>query len=191
MFRKLYEFVLKLSAHRLAVRYLAIIGFIESIIFPIPADIMLAPMCLKKPEKAYNYAKILSIASVLGGVFGYLIGYFFADFVTQIAANLGKAEKFASFKESFDEWGLLLVFIAGFSPFPYKIITISAGMLKISFPIFFIASAISRSLRFFLIAWAIKKGGAKLEKTISKYVEWLGWACVALVGVGIIYYISK
>ncbi len=190
MFKKLYELVLKLASHRLAVRYLAIIGFFESIIFPIPSDVILVPMCLKERGKSYHYARILSLFSVLGGVFGYLIGYFFTDSVTQIAVNLGKAESFESFKIAFNDWGLILVFVAGFTPFPYKIITISAGMLNVFFPVFLIASAISRPLRFFLVAWAIKKGGEKLEKTIFKYIEWLGWICVVLVIIGFIYYLK-
>lgn len=183
MFRRLYEWTLRLAQHRLATRWLAFIGFIESIFFPIPADVMLAPMCLSRPEKAYHYATILSVASVLGGVFGYLLGYYFVDEAAQLIASLGKTETFERFRQTFNDWGIPFVFIAGFSPFPYKVATIGAGLIPIAFPLFLLGSALSRPLRFFLIAWAIKKGGEKLEQTINRYVEWLGWICLILVAI--------
>lgn len=191
MFKRLYTWTLKLASHRLATRWLAIIGFIESIFFPIPADIMLAPMCLSRPEKAYRYAAILSFFSVLGGIFGYLIGYYFSDFAAELIASLGKTATFDHFRATFNDWGVPFVFAAGFSPFPYKIATIGAGLIPIAFPLFFIGSAVSRPLRFFLIAWAIKKGGAKLEQTIHRYIEWLGWICFILVALGITYLYIK
>ncbi len=161
MFNKLYQWMLNLAGHRLASYWLAFIGFIESIFFPIPADVLLAPMCLSRPEKAYRYAAILSFFS------------------------------FEEFRQTFNQWGIPLVFAAGFSPFPYKIATIGSGLIPIAFPLFFLGSAISRPLRFFLIAWAIKKGGEKLEKTISKYIEWLGWLCIILVVIALIYLYIK
>lgn len=191
MFTKLYEWTLKLANHRFAERWLAFIGFIESIFFPIPADIMLAPMCLSKPEKAYRFALILSIASVAGGVVGYFIGYFFADAAAQLIDSLGKTAAFDKFRETFNDWGIPFVFVSGFSPFPYKVATIGSGLIPIAFPLFFIGSALSRPLRFFLVAWAIKKGGATLEKTIHRYAEWLGWLCVVLLALIIGYLYIK
>ncbi|PID66381.1 MAG: hypothetical protein CR975_03205 [Gammaproteobacteria bacterium] len=191
MFKKLYQWTLKLSQHRLAERWLAFIGFIESIFFPIPADIMLAPMCLSRPGKAYRYAAILSIMSVSGGVFGYMLGYFFADEAAQLLHSLGKTETFTSFRKTFNRWGIPFVFASGFSPFPYKIATIGSGLIPIAFPLFFLGSALSRPLRFFLIAWAIRKGGAKLEHTVHRYIEWLGWICLILVALGIAYLYIK
>ncbi|PID62849.1 MAG: hypothetical protein CR974_02770 [Gammaproteobacteria bacterium] len=191
MFKKLYEWTLQLAAHRLAERWLIFIGFIESIFFPIPTDMMLAPMCLSRPDKAYRYATVVSIASVLGGVFGYLLGYYFADMANELFHYLGKTDSFERFKKTFNDWGAPFVFVAGFSPFPYKIATIGAGILQIAFPLFLLGSALSRPLRFFAVAWAIKKGGAKLERTIHRYVEWLGWFCFILVALGIIYLYIK
>lgn len=191
MFRRLYEWTMALAKHRFAERWLAFIGFIESIFFPIPADILLAPMCLGQPEKAYRYATILSVASVMGGVFGYLLGYFFADAAFQLIASLGKAEVFERFQHTFNEWGIPFVFVAGISPFPYKIATVGSGLIPIAFPLFFIGSALSRPLRFFLVAWAIKKGGVKLERTVHRYAEWLGWICLILVALGITYLYIK
>ena len=192
MFRHLYGWTLQLAKHHFAERWLAFIGFIESIFFPIPSDIMLVAMCLSQPEKSYRFATILSVFSVLGGVFGYLLGYFFADDVANLIAYLGRAESFDKFRETFNRWGISLVFISGFSPFPYKVATIGSGLIPIAFPLFFLGSALSRPLRFFLVAWAIKKGGIKLEKTIRCYVNWLGCVCVILVALAIAYlYISR
>ncbi len=187
MFKNIYHWTLSLACHRLAEYWLAFIGFIESIFFPIPADIMLIPMCLSSPDKAYRYAMILSISSVLGGVFGYGIGYFFANEAAILIEELGKTEVFERFRETFNDWGVPFVFISGFSPFPYKIATIGAGLIPIAFPLFFIGSVLSRPLRFFLIAWAIKQGGETLEAQISKYIELLGWICLILVALLISY----
>ncbi|MGY0399481.1 MAG: YqaA family protein [Ostreibacterium sp.] len=187
MFKQLYQWMIRLSCHRFAEYWLAFIGFIESIFFPIPADIILLPMCLSRPEKAYRYAIILSVASVLGGVFGYMIGYFFADMAKEFIVSLGKAETFQRFQQTFNDWGIPFVFISGFSPFPYKVATLGSGLIPIAFPLFFIGSVLSRPLRFFLIAWAIRKGGAKLEHTIHRYAEWLGWGVLILVALGILY----
>lgn len=191
MFKKLYEWTLKLAHHRLAERWLAFVGFIESIFFPIPADIMLAPMCLANPNKAYRYATVLSIASVAGGVLGYMLGYFFADAAAELIASMGKTEVFDKFRQTFNDWGIPFVFVSGFSPFPYKIATIGSGLIPIAFPLFFIGSVLSRPLRFFLVAWAIKKGGEPLEKTIHRYAEWLGWACFILLALIISYLYIK
>ncbi len=191
MFKRLYEWTLHLARHRLAERWLAFIGFIESIFFPIPADIMLAPMCLSRPDKAYRYATVLSLASVLGGIFGYMLGYFFADAAAQLIESLGKTEVFLKFRQTFNDWGIPFVFIAGMTPFPYKVATIGAGLIPIAFPLFFLGSALSRPLRFFLVAWAIKKGGLRLERTIHRYVEWLGWICLILVAFVVVYLYIK
>lgn len=191
MFERLYNWTLKLAGHRFAERWLVFIGFIESIFFPIPVDIMLAPMCLSRPDRAYRYATLLSTASVLGGVFGYLLGYYFSDEAAQLIASMGKTDTFERFQATFNDWGIPFVFVAGFSPFPYKVATIGAGLIPIAFPLFLLGSALSRPLRFFLVAWAIKKGGVKLEQTIRRYVEWLGWICLIVVALGIAYLYIK
>lgn len=187
MFRHLYQWMLKLTHHRLAENWLAFIGFIESIFFPIPADVMLAPMCLSRPDKAYRYATILSFTSVLGGIFGYMLGYFFADETAQLINSLGKTAAFDQFRATFNKWGIPFVFISGISPLPYKVAAVGSGLIPIAFSLFFLGSILSRPLRFFAVAWAIRKGGAKLERTINRYIEWLGWACLALVIVGAVY----
>ncbi len=187
MFTRLYQWTLKLAAHRLAAYWLAFIGLIESIFFPIPADMMLAPMCLSRPDKAYRYATILSLASVLGGIVGYALGYFFADAAFSLIASMGKTQTFEAFRETFNRWGIPLVFVAGFSPFPYKIATVGSGLIPIAFPLFFLGSAFSRPIRFFLVAWAIKKGGEPFERLIHRYIEWIGWICLIVVALGAAY----
>lgn len=191
MFKRLYEWMIRLTRHHFATHWLAFVGFIESIFFPIPADIMLIPMCLSQPQRAYHYATILSVASVLGGVLGYLLGFYFSDMAAELIASLGKTEAFRHFRQTFNDWGIAFVFVSGFSPFPYKVATIGSGLIPIAFPLFFLGSALSRPLRFFLIAWAIKKGGHQLEQTIHRYIEWLGWICFILVALTIAYLYIK
>lgn len=191
MFKRLYLWTIALAKHDKAIYWLGFIGFIESIIFPIPADLMLAPMCLARPERAYRYALVLSVSSVLGGILGYALGYYFSDFAQSLIASMGKAQAFVHFREIFNQFGIPFVFIAGFSPFPYKIVTIGAGLIPISFTLFFLGSVISRPLRFFLLAFALKKGGKKLEKTLLKYIEWLGWISLILVASVIAYLYIK
>jgi len=181
MFAQLYQWILRLAGHRFAVYWLGFIGFIEAIIFPIPADIMLAPMCLGKRTHAYRYALVLSICSVAGGICGYYLGHLFTEEVGQFITYLGQEKRFASFRKAFNEWGVALVFASGFSPFPYKVAALSAGIIPIAFPLFLIGSLLSRPLRFFLIAWAITKSGEKLEKIVLRYIEWLGWVCLILL----------
>ncbi len=178
MFDKLYNAVLKLALHRYAERYLAFVSFIESIFFPIPADVMLAPMCLANRQKAIRYAIITSVFSVLGGALGYGLGYFFSEPMLDFLKFISNAETIDKVKRWYDEYGFWLVFVAGFTPVPYKVFTILSGIMMINFPIFILASAISRPLRFFMVALAIYFGGEKLEKTLNKYVEVLGWLCV-------------
>lgn len=184
MFNKLYQYVLKLARHRHAERYLAVVSFIESIFFPIPSDVMLAPMCLANRQKAIRYAVITSIFSVLGGVIGYWLGYFFSEPMLNFLTFISSQETVDKVQHWYDKYGFWLVFVAGFTPVPYKVFTILSGIMVINFPIFVLASAISRPLRFFLVALAIYFGGEKLEKTLTKYIEILGWLCI--VGLAIL-----
>lgn len=183
MFDKLYQYVLKLARHRHAERYLAGVSFIESIFFPIPSDVMLAPMCLANRQKAVRYAIITSVFSVLGGAVGYALGYFFSEPMLDFLKFISNEATMTKVQTWYDEYGFWLVFVAGFTPVPYKVFTILSGIMVINFPIFFLASAISRPLRFFLVALAIYFGGEKLEKTLNKYIEILGWLCVIALAI--------
>lgn len=190
IFTVLYDMVLRWSKHRLAPMYLSILSFAESVIFPIPPDVMLAPMALSKPEKAWHYAAYTSIASVLGGIVGYVLGYaLFEPVVQPVIDSLGYQAKFDTIQQWFTDWGVWVVFIAGFSPIPYKLFTVTAGMLQMAFLPFVIASAISRSLRFYLVAGLMKWGGKEMEEKLRIYVDRIGWGVVILALVG--YVVTK
>lgn len=186
MFNQLYLSILKLARHRFAERYLAGIALIESIFFPIPCDVMLAPMCLANRNKAIRYAIITSVFSVLGGIIGYGLGYFFSAPMLDFLKFISNEETINKVRTWYDTYGFWLVFIAGFTPIPYKVFTILSGIMMINFPIFLLASAVSRPLRFFLVALAIYFGGEKLEKTLNKYIEILGWLCI--IGLAILFF---
>lgn len=182
IFSPLYNWTLKWAQHKLAPRILALLTFAESVFFPIPPDVLLAPMVLAKPHNAWYYASLTTIASVVGGIAGYALGYYmFEPWIQPLITDWGKQETFDQAVSWFNEWGVWVVFIAGFSPIPYKIFTLSAGFLQMAFFPFFIASTIGRGMRFFLVAGIIHWGGEKMEHKISQWVDVLGWLVVALV----------
>ena len=181
LFSSIYEKVLSWSRHQHAPRYLAALSFSESSFFPIPPDVMLAPMVLANPHKAWNLALLTTITSVLGGVLGYLIGMFSFEMVEPILRDAGYYPKYLQAKVWFDEWGFWAVFLAGFSPIPYKVFTITAGVISMAFLPFVVASAIGRGARFFLVAALLSWGGKGMEDTLRKYIDIIGWVTVALV----------
>jgi len=170
------------AKHRHAERYLAGMSFAESVFFPVPPDVMLAPMALAQPSKAWRFASFTTIASVIGGILGYLLGFWlFEPVVEPLIAQMGWQEKFNVALEWFKNYGVWVVFIAGFSPIPYKVFNVGAGPLHLAFLPFFLASAVGRGARFFLVAALMKWGGVKMEQKLRQYVEALGWGLVALV----------
>lgn len=181
VFAPLYERVLVWSRHRHAERYLAVLSLAESSFFPIPVDVMLAPMCLANRVKAWRYATIATVFSVIGGLVGYAIGV--AGF-EMIEPWLVQSHYWAAYETSrdwFDRYGVWIIFVAGFSPIPYKVFTIAAGVAALNLPLFFVASVVGRGARFFLVSGLIVWGGDRLEATLQKNVERLGWAAVVLV----------
>lgn len=188
IFSALYERTLEWSKHRFAAYYLGALSLFESIFFPIPPDVMLAPMSLSQPNKAWRFATITSVASIVGGVIGYLLGAtLFDPLVAPLIEQMGYQDKFSTIVTWFEEWGIWVVFLAGFSPIPYKLFTVSAGMLSMAFLPFVLASAVSRSLRFFLVAGLIKQFGAAMESKLRKYIDILGWGLVAIIAIYIVY----
>jgi membrane protein YqaA with SNARE-associated domain len=180
LFGPLYDRVLGWARHSHAARYLGGLSFAESSFFPIPPDVMLAPMCLADRSKAWRFAAITTITSLLGGIAGYGIGYFLFESIEPWLHEMGYWPAYLTGKEWFDRWGVWAVFVAGFSPIPYKIFTISAGVAVLNFPGFVIASLIGRGARFFLVAGLVVAGGERMEALLPKYVERIGWATVAL-----------
>jgi membrane protein YqaA with SNARE-associated domain len=181
LFSPIYDRVIAWSRHRHAPRYLAVLSFSESSFFPIPPDVMLAPMVLANPHKAWNLALLTTVTSVLGGLLGYLIGMFSFELIEPLLRDAGYYPKYLLAKEWFDEWGFWAVFLAGFSPIPYKVFTITAGVISMAFLPFVVASTIGRGARFYLVAGLLRWGGESMEGTLRKYIDIIGWVTVALV----------
>ena len=183
LFGPLYDRVLTWSRHPHAERYLGALSFAESSFFPIPVDVMLAPMCLADRPKAWRFALIATVLSVLGGVAGYAIGLGAFELIEPWLAESHYWEAYQTSRRWFDEYGVWVIFVAGFSPIPYKVFTIAAGVAALNLPAFIIASLFGRGARFFLVAGLVVLGGDKLETSLRKYVEWIGWGvAVAVAG---------
>jgi len=181
IFGPLYDRVIQWSKHRYAERYLAALSFAESSFFPIPVDVMLAPMCLANLGRAWRYAFIASLFSVIGGVAGYLIGYGAFESIQPWLADSSYWAAYETSRDWFDRYGIWVVFVAGFSPIPYKVFTIAAGAAALNFPVFIVASALGRGARFFLVAGLLVWGGVEFEVSLRKYVERIGWITVGVV----------
>ena len=186
-----YDYMLNLASRRNAMYFLFAVAFIESSFFPIPPDVMLIPMVLAAPTKAWRIAGIATIASVLGGAFGYAIGVFFFDLIARpILTFYGYMHQFDVFKDYYHEWGAWIVFGAGITPFPYKVITIASGVVHLDFAVFMLASVVARGMRCYLVAWLLKKYGEPMKDYIEKNLGMLsvlflllllgGFACIKL-----------
>lgn len=187
LFTPLYRKVLEWAAHRHAPRYLGALSFAESSFFPVPPDVMLAPMVLSQPQRAWRLATITTVASVLGGVFGYMIGYFLFEEVGKPLIELYQAQaRFDTVKEWFDRYGVWVVFVAGFSPIPYKLFTVTSGVLSLALLPFVVASAIGRGARFFLVSGLIYWGGERFSTFLERRIDLIGWITVALVCTGLL-----
>jgi len=168
MLRKMYDWVFALARSRHATPALAVVSFAESSFFPIPPDVMLCPMILARPERAYFYAGVCTVASVLGGILGYAIGYFLNDVGLWVLSLMGHGDGLEHFKAWFDDWGLWVILIKGLTPIPYKLVTIASGLAAFSFPVFMAASVVTRGGRFFLEAWILKKFGPAMLAVVEK-----------------------
>lgn len=188
IFSRLYDSMIRWSKHAHAPYYLGGLSFAESSFFPIPPDVMLAPMSVAQPNRAYWFATLTTVTSVLGGLLGYLIGAFAFDLIEPWLQTSSYWHKFESAHLWFDEWGVWVVFVAGFSPIPYKLFTITAGVLSLALIPFTFASIIGRGARFFLVAGLLKYLGPKLEPIVMKYIEWIGWFTVLLLVTAIAYF---
>lgn len=183
MLRKLYDWVLSLARHKHADKALAAVSFAESSFFPVPPDVMLAPMVATRPDQAWRYATICTVASVLGGLLGYAIGYFLTPVGMWILSILGKADAFEASKALFQQYGAWVILIKGMTPIPYKLITIAAGIFQFSLPLFIALSVVTRAARFFLVAWVIKRfGPAMLEIVEKRLALWTFIFVAVLVG---------
>lgn len=187
--RKLYNWVLSWANHPLSPFILFIIAFVESSFFPIPPDVLLIPLCLSMPSKALFYALICTIGSTLGGILGYVIGKFLWEFVKEIFFTYIPGftpEVFQEVCEMYNQYSVEIVFTAAFSPIPYKVITISAGVTSINFFSFVVTSLVGRGARFYLLAILIMMLGEKVKLFIEKYFEILTFLFSILIVLGFI-----
>ena len=185
IFGPLYRKVMNWARHPNAERYLVGVSFIESWFFPVPTAVMLAPMVLADRTRAWRLAGLATIASVVGGIFGYLIGYFLFEQLGQPIIDFYDAgAKFENMRHWFGRYGVWLVLLAGVTPIPYKIFTIASGLLDLALVPFVLASIVGRAAQFFLVAGLLWWGGEKLEGALEKWMEPAGWGMVALAVAG-------
>lgn len=178
----MYDWAMAIAAKSNAVWALIIVSFVESSFFPIPPDIFLIPLVLAQREKAFRLALYCTVASVLGGYLGYAIGFFLNDAIlSDILVKFHMMDGFNRFKDWYHEFGAWIVFMAGLTPFPYKIVTIASGAVGLNLFVFTIASIISRGLRFFFIAWLLYKWGKPMKEYIEKNLSWLSILFVILL----------
>ena len=195
MFKSLYKKCLDLAAHKSSKFYLAIVSFIESSFFPIPPDVMVIPMVISNKKDFIKIFLITTIFSVIGGMFGYLIGAFFFDFGVQIMNFYGYENKLYNIKNNlidnsgFYAW-LSILFLAGFTPLPYKVFTIASGLIGFNFFIFILISLISRGLRFFIVSYLSYKFGNYFSEFMNKHgSKWFTMVGISIVLIGLIIYL--
>lgn len=169
---QLYDRTIIWAQHRHAARYLAAVSFVEASVFPIPPYFMLAPMALSKPDRALRYALIATIASVLGGVVGYALGYYvFNPVVLPVIEYLGYTAKFSQVTVKFQEQGFWAILVAGFMPIPFKLVAIGAGLMRVPLGLFLLASIFGRGIKFYAVSGVIKFGGIKMEQRIRQLIR--------------------
>ncbi|MDE9449065.1 DedA family protein [Aliiroseovarius sp. Z3] len=169
MIRRLYDWTMGLADTRHALWALAVVSFLESSVFPIPPDVLMIPMIIARPSRAFVIATVALVSSVIGGAFGYFIGWGLYESVGQpVLEFYGKTAEFGHFAETYNQWGAWAVLIAGVTPFPYKVITILSGSTGLNFGIFMVASVIARGLRFFIVAALLWKFGAPIRDFIER-----------------------
>ncbi len=190
MIRRLYDWTMGLANHRHALWALALVAFLESSVFPIPPDILMIPMIIARPSRAFLIATVCLVSSVLGGLLGYGIGaLLFEQLGEPVLQFYGKDAYFDDFAIRYNEWGAWAVLIAGMTPFPYKVITILSGTTGLSLPVFIVASIIARGARFFIVAALLWKFGAPIRDFIERRLG-LMFALFLLLLIGGIYVVK-
>jgi len=184
--QKLYDRVLAWAGHRRAPAILSVLSFTESSFFPIPPDVMLAPMCLARPSKAWFYATICTLTSVAGGLFGYVLGRWAFASIEPWLMSSTYADVFNAAVVSFETWGFAYIVLAGFTPVPYKVFTISAGVVGMPILPFLVGSIVGRGGRFFLVAGFIRLLGEKAAVRLRSWVDTIGWLVLAVALIGFI-----
>lgn len=187
MLRKLYRKLLDLAGGPNAEPALAAISFAESSFFPLPPDVMLGPMAVARPERWVRYALLCTLASVLGGLLGYAIGYFLFETVGRtIIGFFGYGGKETELRAFYDKWGVWFIFLKGLTPIPFKLVTIISGAMKFSVPVFIAAATLTRGLRFFAVAWVFQKYGPALAPVIERRIGAVSAGVAALIVGGLV-----
>lgn len=181
-----YDYILRLASHAKATYYLFLLSVAESSFFPIPPDVMLLPMCLAQPNRVWRLAGITTIGSVLGGVIGYAIGAYAFGFIEPVLADSGYMNSYLHAVRWFEEWGFWAIFVAGFSPIPYKVFTIAGGAMGMALLPFVVASFIGRGARFYLLALLIRFFGHTADSLVRKHMDRIGWMMVGMILISII-----
>lgn len=184
LFGRLYDRVLVLAGHRHAAVWLGVLSVAEATFFPIPPDVLLAPMILAERRRAWRLALLTTLASVIGGLIGYVIGMLALELIQPWLESLGYAAAYERAVDYFRSWGVAFVILAGFSPIPFKIITIAAGALGMPLAGFVGGSLVGRGARFYLVAAIIYAGGERAAENLRRYVDTIGWTVVGLCVIG-------
>ena len=187
MIKNLYNKTMALAGHPQAIFLLGALSFIEASFFPIPPDVMLIPMVLMNPSRAWLFALVATAFSVLGGIFGYIIGTFSYEHIAEpLLYSLGKEAQMVDFSNKYNEIGFWAVITAGISPIPYKVVTIMSGATNLNFAVFLGASMASRGVRFFVVAGLLHFYGHEIRDFIERYLNWVFMLFVILLVVGFI-----
>jgi membrane protein YqaA with SNARE-associated domain len=185
--RRLYDWTMSQAAGPHATRALAVVSFLESSIFPIPPDAMLVPMVLAQPHRAWRIALVATVASVVGGLAGYAIGFFlFETLGAWIIEVYGLGDKFADFQRTWNEWGVWIIMIKGLTPIPYKLVTIASGLAAFSLPVFIVASVVTRGARFFLVAALLRYFGTPIRTFIEDRLTLVTTSFAAMIVLGFV-----
>lgn len=184
MWRRLYDATIRAAGHRHAEGYLTALSFTESSFFPIPPDVMLAPMVMARRERAWRLALITTVASVAGALLGYAIGLFLLEAATPWLQAMGHWEKYLTVRGWFADWGFWAILVAGFTPIPYKVFTIAAGAGAMPLLPFVAGSVVARGARFFLVAGLVRWLGPAFEQRLLKYIDIIGWMLLLAIVAG-------
>ena len=182
MFQRLYDRTMSLASHRHALWALAAVSFAESSIFPIPPDAMLIPMVLAHRDRAWTMAAVCTVASVVGGIFGYAIGYFLFEAIGRpIVEFYGYQDQFARFTAAYNQWGLWIILIKGLTPIPYKLVTIASGVAHFNFVVFILASIVTRGARFFFVTALLRRFGPPIRTFVERNLNMVATGALLLI----------
>jgi membrane protein YqaA with SNARE-associated domain len=182
MFRKIYDWMLRMAGHRHALWIMAAVSFAESSFFPIPPDVMVVPMVIARRERAFAIATVCTVSSVLGGALGYAIGHYLYDSVGHwLIQFYGMGDGVEAFRHKFAEYGAWIVLLKGLTPIPFKLVTIASGFAGFNFPLFMLCALVTRGARFFLIAALLKRYGAPIQEFVEKRLNLVAWLFLALL----------